>query len=71
MTVQDFDNLIRANMEAALEKTCELLPKDQALQHDMRAAVAQHILEAVQQGQHSLASLTAAGARALQQTLPD
>jgi hypothetical protein len=64
MSIQDVDDRTRANMEAALERACALLPPDRAGRHTVRCYIAESIFEAVRGGQRTLTRLTVAGRQA-------
>lgn len=65
MSLEDFSEATRANIEVALTRACTLLPDDKAMTHKARSYVAQHILAAAHQGDRTLTKLTEAGRQAV------
>lgn len=61
MSMDQFDELTRANMEVALERACSAIAAEQAALHEIRSVIAEGILQAAQQGQRTLTKLTEAG----------
>ena len=66
MNFSSFDERVQADMEVALERACDPLPK-QFQTHDVRRRVAAEIMSAAQQGQCSLSRLTDVGEKALKE----
>jgi 16S rRNA G1207 methylase RsmC len=63
MIADNFDSRTRANMDAALERACALLPTG-AEQHENRRYIAGQILKCAEGGDVTLSGLTEAGGRA-------
>ena len=59
----DFDRWVLANMNAALDRVCEKIPRGE--EHAVRKRVAKQILKCARSGKTDLSDLTAAGHRAL------
>lgn len=61
MSIADrFDSRTFANMEVALERACQSLPKGSD-SHDVRRRIAIRIIECVEAGDRTLGGLTEAG----------
>lgn len=65
MSMDQFDELTRANMQVALERACALLPSAMSELHAARSNLAQCLIDAAQQGRRTLAELTEAGRQAV------
>ena len=66
MIADKFNPRTRANMDAALDRACALLPAG-AEQHDNRRYIASRILKRAERGDVTLSELTEAGERAAQE----
>ncbi len=65
MSIQEFNENKRADIEIALNRACSLLPGEKAGSHQTRAYVAQQILVAAHSGHRTLTKLTEAGRQAV------
>ncbi|QUS40679.1 hypothetical protein RPMA_18960 [Tardiphaga alba] len=65
MSIQDFSDNTKANIEIALDRACSLLPGEKASSHETRAYIAQQILDAAHNGHRTLTKLTEAGRQAV------
>jgi hypothetical protein len=66
MNFSSFSERTQADMEVALRRACNQLPKELDT-HDIRRRVATAIMSAAQQGQCSLSRLTDVGEKALKE----
>jgi hypothetical protein len=66
MNFSSFNERTQADMEVALERACDLLPKELNT-HDVRRHIASEIMSAAQRGQCSLSRLTYVGEKALKE----
>lgn len=64
----EFDERTLADMNVALERACEQLPKGQD-GHEARKIIAERIIRAARKGEDTLTALTAAGKRAVVELL--
>jgi hypothetical protein len=62
MIESDFDRWILANMNAALDRVCEKIPRGE--EHAVRKRIAKQIVKCAKSGRTDLSDLTAAGQRA-------
>ena len=64
----DFDQTTLANMTAALEKVCKMLPADKD-SHETRKQIADAMIECARAGRRSLRDLEEAGLKMLDGTM--
>lgn len=64
MSIRDFDEKTRANMEFALHRACSSLPADLVETHEARSKIALAIEEAAREGERTLTGLTSVGRQA-------
>lgn len=64
MSIKDFDEKTRANMEVALDRACSSLPPDLIEAHEARSKIALVIEEAAKGGERTLTGLTSVGRQA-------
>lgn len=69
MIIDEFDRRTLANMEVALERACQALPKGSD-NHDVRRHIASRILQRVTAGDRTLGGLTKAGRAAASELIP-
>ncbi|MFL6792393.1 MAG: hypothetical protein ACJ8EE_14630 [Bradyrhizobium sp.] len=63
MIEDKFDSGTLANMNVALDRVCEKIPRGE--EHSVRKRIAKKIIKCAQSGKTALTDLTAAGQRAL------
>jgi hypothetical protein len=63
----DFDRWTMANMDAALDEVCRSAPRGE--EHAVRKRIAKQIIKCAKSGRTTLSELTAAGQRALIETV--